>query len=270
MRELNYEEKIVTFLDILGFKSHLRNDENLRPLVEAFIQIKKELSDLNNLNNLSSKILSDSIIISSDSSSKQEVLDHLKYVSTLQIKMMSSDIFLRGATTIGGHYEDGDVLISPALSEAYEYESQHSVYPRVLITDNLLNKLTTFAKGTGMLVSQNEFKDFFRTDFDGFTMLNFLNVFVKNFHGDQIEKGKVSGEFFDFFHSIDSYTRKGVESENKKIASKFAWLTNYFCDVNKYSLNSCVMGLSYKHPSDLKQSVSGKRSSNYSTTKFEK
>lgn len=167
---MNYENRIVAFIDILGFKELVRKSESNLDIIETlnnilqylktwerpiqwsldFVEIESstqrkgvEKFDLKNRTNVTT--FSDSIVVSVkiDEDNINEMLSSLiANLSYMGSELMKKGILIRGAITIGKliHNDNGTVF-GTALIEAYELESKCSKYPRIIISNKLVRRL---------------------------------------------------------------------------------------------------------------------------------
>ncbi|MBO6130518.1 MAG: hypothetical protein J6P28_01000 [Treponema sp.] len=172
----SYEESIVVFLDILGFKNKviesltsskaIKQIAELLEYIEAFNTTNgvnefistKNIIDLPNLELTESDIkqitnqiqilqFSDSLVITLP----YTACDFIKKISLITYnlayligKLAMSNFFIRGGIAIGKIYHKGNIIFGPALLKAYELESKYAVYPRVILSEELDAKLQKF------------------------------------------------------------------------------------------------------------------------------
>lgn len=159
INEIFYEKKILAFLDILGFKNHVKSATTNKKLNKTVTALKNAIENAieKNLNNslggdklpeiFKYKIFSDSIVVSADCINVDGNLDHayiFNFLTTLiyiQSEIIHYGFFLRGAVTIDNHYEDDKVVFSPALTKAYELEKDNAVYPRIILDKKLVDEI---------------------------------------------------------------------------------------------------------------------------------
>ena len=141
-----YEERVIAFLDILGVKELLKDDQNRSKIFEAVdilsdYQVDKQA-------NFESTFFSDSIVISfplsKNDKNNLENLRRLVYDVTLKLcaRLFLRGILLRGSITSGKLYHKGNIIIGQALVDAYEMESKIAFYPRIILShkiENLVN-----------------------------------------------------------------------------------------------------------------------------------
>lgn len=137
---IEYEERLVAFLDILGFKSLI--NQNKADSIETIKVVNKEIqytlkiiSEENNTDDdISLKLFSDCFCVSSN-----DILIILKKLSYIQFYLSMKGIFLRGALSKGLHYENENIIFSKGLINAYELE-QTARYPRIIVSKSLLKE----------------------------------------------------------------------------------------------------------------------------------
>lgn len=138
----NYDDYIVCFLDILGF-SNIIKTKNKNEIINIYSTIEEALRNIS----LDAELLendikivhfSDSIVISYNIKSQDQLVFIIMELQEMIINLLAKDILLRGAITRGGFYHENNKLFGPALVEAYELESQVAVYPRVIISRDVL------------------------------------------------------------------------------------------------------------------------------------
>lgn len=168
--ELSYKKRIVAFIDILGFKTMVSESEQdhtkLKSISEALdflktwevpdkwgielIEIeesaqKKGICNFTVSSQIRCTCFSDSIVVSVmvTSDNVNEVFSTIvTNIAFIGAKLISDGILIRGGITIGNliHEEDGTV-IGRALIDAYELESSSAIYPRIIISDKLIEQL---------------------------------------------------------------------------------------------------------------------------------
>ncbi len=169
-KQINYEKRIVAFVDILGFKQIIKDSETnknkLRIIHQALnflknqekpgvwgLQLaemeedaqKRRLTDFDLSKRTSCTCFSDSIVISvrADDNKVNEVtstmIANLSYIGA---KLLTEGILLRGAMTIGKLiHTDSGIIMGQALIEAYELETNVAKHARIVISKKLLDQL---------------------------------------------------------------------------------------------------------------------------------
>jgi hypothetical protein len=139
----SYPVKLVSFLDILGFKQLVRQDK--ADALESINFIDERLHHIINIlheehgKTFSTKLFSDCICLSCEYTS--ENLFYILYeLAFIQMYFSFEGIFLRGALSKGNHFENDRIIFSSGLIKAYEIE-QSASYPRIIIDTELINQI---------------------------------------------------------------------------------------------------------------------------------
>jgi hypothetical protein len=139
---LSYSEVILGIVDILGFKSYIAKEdkESLNKLVRTicFEKIKKETYQPNTHFSL----LSDTFIAYTESINYQGLYEIITALENIRIGLIENGLFVRGAIVTGNHFMQDDIMVSPAFINAHTIEEQICVYPRIVIDNELLKRLS--------------------------------------------------------------------------------------------------------------------------------
>ena len=144
-----YQEHFVAFLDILGFKSLLK-DRTCEEIYSIFEVLHKKTQGRRNLNGVEIEaynyirhtILSDSVIVYIKSNIDDAFAALIDICNKLQYSLANRDkpILLRGAIAIGDLYHKNDIIYGNGLSSAYLLESNLAKYPRIIFTGDTLER----------------------------------------------------------------------------------------------------------------------------------
>lgn len=139
--EIDYQNSVVAFLDVLGFRDILKKKEAAE---DYFNAVMASIGDLSK-SELKAVLISDSVVLKIPMSSPDPVRNMLVAVARVQSDLAVKDIWLRGGITIGNFdfQSQGDfqIVVGEALARAYELESKFARVPRVLIDPSLGAKL---------------------------------------------------------------------------------------------------------------------------------
>jgi len=137
--KIAYKEKIVAFIDVLGFSHLVYNDSN--DLIEDYFSYL--LDELNNTNvdgSFSIQFISDSIVISSNCT-ELDLKNLIRFIAKIQYFLLLKRILIRGAISYGNLYADKDksIIVGAGLINAYNLESKAG-NPRVILDRRLITK----------------------------------------------------------------------------------------------------------------------------------
>ncbi len=136
--------------------------------------------------------------------------------------IMNEGFFVRGGAVVGDIYVDDKGIFGPAAEKAYELESKHAKYPRILLEQNFGSALLNYGnenyfQGAQPIVYEEE-------------NAYFLNMFYGVIPG--INCGLNWDTFFEKIlrtaqDTIDSLDNTNIsEIEKEKIKQKMQWISN--------------------------------------------
>ena len=141
----NFEFFFVAYLDILGFskmvESDIQNPYNSHLFFPKLFDVFKEIqSNYDGENNLQVIQFSDSVVFAIPYE-KENFSRFVKTVGEFQYNLFSQGLLCRGGLSFGKHFYKDGFLFSNGLIEAYKIESNLSRYPRIVISNDLLDSL---------------------------------------------------------------------------------------------------------------------------------
>jgi hypothetical protein len=168
---IEYTERAVAFVDILGFKNHvaaLQNDDsaitNLHRALRRIKIIEGWTSGENTfLRHLQVSTFSDCIAISGTTSQLPELILTIGY---LQADLLLGGILTRGGIATGLLHHKAGMVYGDGLVAAHEMEQKVAVVPRVIVADKLVTGLRPKAKS------------FLKQDTDGHWYVDFFSFEV--------------------------------------------------------------------------------------------
>ncbi len=144
--EMEYEDRCVAFIDILGFKNLIAksqsNFDQMAPVYDALAILREHTTKPGEQNGSSfiATTFSDNVVISVDANSK-DISELFECITTISEKLMEVGILLRGAIVIGKIIHDDKAVFGPALVEAYNLEATKAVQPRVILSPKVIDTL---------------------------------------------------------------------------------------------------------------------------------
>lgn len=135
---MKYEEKIVAFIDILGFKNLVNEETNIET-VEATLRMpynfrKDDMAKQLKITGVMMTSISDSIVFSIKRKEKNAMNKIMRIVSAFaQTLLLKNGLLLRGGIVVGKIYHDNEIVFGPGLVKAYELESQIAIFPRIVM-----------------------------------------------------------------------------------------------------------------------------------------
>ena len=156
--EVGYEIRYAAFLDILGFRGLINESEDpasevsvaevLRvidwhpPVVKGMIL----LGDLGDIADSAHRLthFSDSIAIST-AMKPQGLLHLVHHVELIAFELLKLGRICRGGVARGALYHEGRRVFGPGMLDAYDLESQHAIYPRVILSEDIVAEIETWS-----------------------------------------------------------------------------------------------------------------------------
>ena len=130
--EIVYEEKVVAFIDVLGFSNLVYNDK-VDPISKYYEIILTDFKKAASKNELKFLLISDSIVVHAPLN-KKDFLTVVKVLSDLQHRLLIQGILVRGGISYGNLYvnDEDNIIVGTGMINAYNLESK-AIYPRIII-----------------------------------------------------------------------------------------------------------------------------------------
>lgn len=198
---IDLEYSIVAFVDILGFSEMVKSDcENKSGSLKFFEILKKINNDTKDINECKVTQFSDSVIFSLPLS-VQNFQKIIKILAEYQKELLYNSIICRGAVSYGKHFEEKEFMFSQALIEAYQLECKEAIYPRVILSPNLLEYFKpNLVKVDSILMEK-----------DGYFFIDYLEGGEKN-----------------RIYNILNLFNKNIEQYSLSVKEKYFWVFDYW------------------------------------------
>jgi hypothetical protein len=231
---MNYEDRIVCFLDILGFKAHIAasvkggNDVSTKivELSKAFESIRTNL-DLDNPKvrpNIEITQFSDSIVISFLADTESGVFDALYSIMLVQLNLVLHGYLCRGGIARGKLIHTEKSLFGPALVQAYLIESEAALYPRVILDLEIVNTGTAaHAEHHLPMQEQDSILSLLKRDADGMYYIDYIT-------GAQSELDDPELDYPRYLSCLQKIISSGLNSTSPSVLIKYKWLREKLAD----------------------------------------
>lgn len=230
---MNFCNRIVAFIDILGFKSKVEEAvyskdvaDKLHDALKCILNIKKCNDNTDSFMSMKEygvevTTFSDSAVISYPADNIDNLFYLILDIIHLQLELACRDVLLRGGITMGALYHDGDIVYGPAMNQAYYMESCDAVVPRILVDKCAIDKyVKQFSKDVYAL---QDIKDLLRQDVDG-------KYFIDMLRQDQ-ELAYDGDEYYMWLCKLRCVIVEGLKNSDIKILMKYQWLRDYYNSV---------------------------------------
>jgi hypothetical protein len=241
-KTLAYRPSIVTFIDILGFRSIVsRTSANEIYEIVKRVQrhagstdedIVREFGQIDETNWTRCVFFSDSIVrvrpfdaVYRDGSLFHEIIDLVH----AQGELAHQGIFIRGGLTIGEIHQSDGVIFGPAMVRAYDLESSFANYPRIVIDPDVFKALRTdqrlHAEHHDVTQEIKYIKRLVRKGDDGLYFIDYLGA-IRN----EMDEPEAFPEYLaDLKKEIVSQAVSAAS--NLSVLQKYLWMAKYLNSV---------------------------------------
>ena len=234
-----YQRSILVYLDILGFGNKIKeagsDPSKIQSIYEALTMTKALVTLLGepcgedspaDRPELKTRMFSDTIVISCQTVSDESLHYVVQDVAISQFLILRKGYFLRGAITLGDHYQEGDLVFGPSLIKAYELEQQLATWPRVVIDPSAFGGFSQkfFSAALSAYLSRDQY---------GILYVDYLKCEWINAVSQKNRKGKPSrhdspeGLFLEHKGEIVEAMNSEKAKEDLRIMTKYHALASY-------------------------------------------
>lgn len=249
--EIKYEKRLVAFIDILGFKEIVKQSEkdiSKIELINSVLDYLKNLEvsekwdlrlveieedaqkrsienfDIRNKTNVTA--FSDNIVVSvrvEDNINEitSTLITNLAYIGAV---LLEKEILFRGGLTVGNliHNNNGTVF-GEGLIDAYKLESCNAKFPRIILSDNLLNELNYPIETKRNRYPYHQYLDRFNDGCVGFHQMVYYQV-VENW------TEMTADILIESLGKVRKVIVNGLDSSFEKpdVFEKFKWLKEQY------------------------------------------
>jgi hypothetical protein len=232
---MNYEDRVVCFLDILGFGGHIAcsiqqdgsdANEKIRELSDVFANIREILEIDRPAVRRDKEVtqFSDSIVISFPAYTESGVFFALQDILWVQISLAQKGYLCRGGVTRGRLIHTPTVLFGPAMVEAYTLESKSALYPRVILDAEIINTgVAAHALHHLPIHEEQSILSLLKRDLDGMYYINYIT-------GAQVELDDPELDYPGYLHQLRKLISEGILAKDPSVAIKYKWLREKLVD----------------------------------------
>jgi hypothetical protein len=235
---MKYEDRVVAFIDILGFKqlvsgtlsgNDLDNVDKIQDLIDAYDSINQILFPENFVDefidiprrNRNVSIFSDAIAISFKVESDSEVFDTLDDIKLIIMSLVDHGILCRGGIVRGKLIHTDDYIFGPALVEAYTLESEVAVYPRVILDREIVDIGIKYKSDRNSHSQElDSISSLLEIDSDGFYYMDYFFKAAAEMYSPE--------DFPYYLNQLSSLIRSGLQASSHhskaNLRGKFYWM----------------------------------------------
>ncbi len=235
---LLFRKSFCAYLDILGFSEKIISND-LTFFNKYLNTLDKELQHVENMHDLSGKdgfksfelkIFTDNFVFGHpwyDEFGESELGNIFDVLSHIQLTFAKSNIFVRGAVSMSDLFMDENIVLGPAIIESYKLESEKAIYPRIILSNDVVDIVKKHIKYYAEHSSSPQSKEYL-IDIDGYYFINYLfTLFYDNDYPEEI----IVSELIQ--HKDAVVVNLKIFADNFKLFDKYSWSAkyhNYFCD----------------------------------------
>ena len=235
-----YEDCIVSFTDVLGFRHLLKNREaaDVMDVLNQMQLFRQSVDDGKPVKVKEARLtsrpfafaMSDAIVRvrpydtqHRDGALVWELIDLVH----AQIELVNRGVLVRGGMTVGKAYiglKGQGPVFGPGLARAYEIETDEAVYPRIVVDDALLEAHRTdkrlWMSGNSYADEERAIDGLLATGDDGIRYIDYLA---------QLGEFDSPAHYLLFLERHAALIRRGREETkaDRRTARKFEWLARY-------------------------------------------
>mgnify|MGYP002510084474 FL=1 len=224
----SYEERVVAFVDILGFSAMVNksfNNEEEYEKIKFALETIQNVKKISDINDAKVTTFSDSIIISYPAKARDPLFYILIDLIHLQLNLLQQGILVRGGIAKGKVRHVKEMVFGPAMISAYELENKYAVYPRIIVEKELVD-----------WEKENYRQQKYSAKFD---IDDLMSLLKKDDYNDiyyiDILRQKQELDYFEDYELLLRNVRQtidnGLKNNNKSIVMKYIWLKNYYNEI---------------------------------------
>lgn len=233
---IKYEDRVVCFLDILGFGDHVRrtiaDDQSI--IVQKVGEIAGVLETVRDVLDIdkekcegSTQItqFSDSIVISFLANEQSGVFFTLEYILWVLIELVKKGFICRGGIVRGHLVHNNHLLFGPAIIDASELEKKAAIYPRVILPESIVSLAGLYPaphhNGSDEIAYVKELAI---KDFDGMYYINYFGAAIKELDNPECD-------YTLYLKNMDELIKIGLNNKDAAIRVKYQWMEEKYLAV---------------------------------------
>ena len=224
------QDYLIAYIDILGAKNLLKSDDNLFSdiytafFTAVFLSVGVEFFTEHNVK---VKIFTDNILIGypiQDITNKEHVFQLYRslifFLKAPLMLLLNKHILFRGAMTINKLAINDMMVWGQGVLEAVDLEENVAVYPRIILSEKLVDILQSFE------FNQKQFENAFEAleDFDGCYYFDYFNYSDIQYLDNSLD-------------DLENYiSQQKSNCTDSKITQKLNWFTKYISHARRKAL----------------------------------
>jgi hypothetical protein len=232
---MQYENRIVCFLDILGFGAITQAsingagdeiEDKSKRILDALDAIRDVL-DIDKGQQTPTKRItqfSDSIVISFPETEPSEVFHTLEEILWLTMELVKHGMVCRGGVTNGKIHHSETQVFGPAVVAAYKIEKYISIYPRIVVDSSVIDIGANNSEYHNADDEREYIMNCLRKDEDG-------HYYVEYYLQGREELDEPETEFPIYMSYLREIIVAGLSHDDTKIKRKYRWMRRKYNEV---------------------------------------
>ena len=223
---IEYSKQVVFFIDILAFKDMIQG-KNKRTEDEIALILKRINNFVDNKtfvkdNSKTVTQFSDSVILSFNYSKPSGLFYAILDMLHLQFELFhNNNVLVRGACYLGNAYHDENFCFGEAVNESYLLQEKCAIYPRIIISDDIIKKCATYSIHINY-DEENDIKKLLKQDTGGYWYIDYFSY-------DVVDSEMDEPEYWGYYmQKIRKNIEGGLEEKNISIKQKYLWLKDKY------------------------------------------
>ncbi|RZK48001.1 MAG: hypothetical protein EOO99_11735 [Pedobacter sp.] len=231
---MKYQKRICCFIDILGFKKHIdettkeTGEDNIKKIksIKSVLKLSKRITKDHGISN--SKVItyfSDSIVISYNYNEPGQLFYTLLDLLYVSFELANKGYLTRGGVSIGKLLHTKKYIFGPALVDAYEIESKKAIYPRIIVSEEVIKIGSKHSKiGHSEDDERGYVMDLIDQDSDGLHYIDYITKSSSEFDDPEYD-------LYLYIENLKSNFFSNYDFETDGVKEKLDWLK---LKLNKY------------------------------------
>lgn len=218
-----YERRITMFVDFLGFKDLVEQSETNPSIIAAVHDAVSEVrSTMDSEGLLDSEVVtqfSDCLIVSVRADEASSVFHKVNALRMIVVDLADRGFLLRGGMTVGQLYHTDELVMGPAMNEAYRLESTEAISPRVIIDPGVIEAARAAPREGHRPDQEARYTlGFLNKDDDGWLYVDYVGIVpIQNL-------GIAADGYPPYLHKLIQKTLDGLRHEDGQVRRKYEWL----------------------------------------------
>lgn len=227
-----YEERLILFIDFLGFKEIVGTTVSNPAELDLLIDALNEIGNIGDMSAITSQRVtqfSDSVVLSYSLDEESGVFSMINEIALTVISLAFRGYLLRGAVTIGQLYHDDRHVIGPAMVTAVEMESKIACFPRVIVDATVVQLARRYPReGHSADEEERYVRGFINEDRDGHLFIDYIS-----WDAVVAEAGAEDADYPAYLARLSTMIKLGLKHKDVRVVEKYLWLHPRYVKVLK-------------------------------------